>query len=63
MEIKNHRPGWSHFIRDFGDALGGVSVGYAIGNPNGLGYGLLGVTMILISVYLRFYHNKREPNG
>lgn len=45
---------WVDFIRDFGDAAGGIGIGYAIGCGSIL-YGVLGALFILISIYLRFY--------
>jgi hypothetical protein len=51
---------WKEFFRDFGDALGGIGVGYAIAT-NSIIYGTIGTTLILTSIYLRFY-KKKECN-
>lgn len=55
----NRRPGWQDFVQDFGDAIGGGFIGYACG-PGGFGYAMVGIVLILWSVYLRFYH--RDQN-
>ena len=30
--MTNNQSAWKGFLRDFGDALGGIGVGYAIGH-------------------------------
>jgi hypothetical protein len=53
---------WKEFVKDFGDAVGGILVGYSIAESQ-LGTGILGAILILLSVYLRFYDRKRVTNG
>lgn len=48
---------WKEFFRDFVDALGGIGVGYAIATSS-ITYGTIGTTLILISIYLRFYKRR-----
>jgi len=48
---------WRGFIEDFGDALGGISIGYAIGTSQ-IWYGVVGAILVLTSIYTRFYHRK-----
>lgn len=55
----NHKSAWKEFFMDFGDAIGGIGVGYAIGHGN-IGYGIMGTCLILTSIYLRFYNKKDE---
>lgn len=52
---------WKEFTKDFGDALGGTLVGYAIGRTE-IGYGIIGMRLILLSLYLRFYDRKNIRN-
>ncbi len=52
---------WKEFVRDFGDAVGGIGIGYAIGHGS-IWYGLGGTILILTSIYLRFYNRKHESN-
>ncbi len=56
---------WYEFIRDFGDFLGGISLGYAIGMRNDptadpFWYGVFGGILFLTSIYFRFYGRKKE---
>ncbi len=48
---------WLAFIRDFGDAIGGIMIGWGLAKEL-LGYGLAGATLILISIFIRFYNIK-----
>lgn len=52
---------WLEFIEDWGDGIGGVGIGFAIGTGQ-FGYGIFGVSCILIALYLKFYHKKHENN-
>lgn len=49
---------WQDFVRDFGDALGGIMIGYGSAREM-LSYTIIGTTLILLSVYLRFYAKNR----
>lgn len=48
------RSSWLCFIRDFGDALGGVAVGYGIA-INSYPHIIVGSFLILSSIFIRFY--------
>lgn len=50
-------PKWVDFTKDFGDAIGGIFIGHAIATNDMLG-GIIGASLILISIYLRFYIKK-----
>jgi hypothetical protein len=53
----NRNSAWKEFVMDFGDALGGIGVGYAVGHGS-IWYGIIGTVCILASIYLRFYNRK-----
>lgn len=55
--ISKTNSNWKDFVKDFGDAIGGVFVGYAIGKEQ-IAYGIFGVVLILTSIYIRFYSRK-----
>lgn len=48
---------WREFIKDFGDAIGGIFIGYSAGTGNVLD-AVVGTIFILTSIYLRFYDRK-----
>lgn len=47
---------WLEFLTDYGDALGGIFIGYGIGNSS-LFSGILGTILLIFSIYLRHYHD------
>lgn len=49
------RSNWLDFLTDYGDALGGVFLGYGIGKESLLS-GIIGVVLLISSIYLRHYH-------
>ena len=51
LKIMKHSK-WVDFTKDFGDCVGGLFVGYGIATSL-IGYGTLGLGLILISFYLR----------
>lgn len=48
---------WMTFVKDFGDALGGILIGYGAADK-GIGYSVFGSFLVLLSIYLRFYNEK-----
>lgn len=54
----NRRSNWLDFITDYGDALGGIFVGYGIAKQD-VWYGAIGITLILLSIYLKHYHGNK----
>lgn len=52
---------WEDFTRDFGDAIGGIFIGYGLARES-ITLGTIGTFMVLLSVYLRFYYKKKQ-NG
>ena len=56
--MKTHSS-WEDFTRDFGDAVGGVFIGYGAATGKII-FPVIGVLLILMSIYLRFYHKKNN---
>lgn len=50
----SQRPYLLEFIRDFGDAIGGMIAGYGFA-LNLLGHIIAGGAVILLTIFLRFY--------
>lgn len=62
MTKKPYKSNLFLFIRDFGDAVGGVCIGYGIEKPTveRAGWIFFGIALILIAVYQRFYTSNNK---
>lgn len=52
--MHTRKPNFGDFLKDFGDAVGGVALGYGVA-LHSTAHMLFGTVLILLSIFLRFY--------